>query len=654
MRIRWILAVLVLSLCPTICLGQTTPLTPSHPLDPLTTGEYWTIYDTVKATGKVAEEDYFASVLLHEPGKQEVLAWKPGDPLHREADVVLNQKGTAVAILVDITNKKIESWTEVKGVYPPIVESEFRESGETIKKDKDVQAALAKRGITDMATMDCIAVPIGYFAIPDQDVHRVAYGGCSQRHGVYHVWGRPIEGLTVLVDLNDMKILKVTDVGAVPVPPVEPSYEEAPAIARPGTTPLVIDQPQGPGYTRTGEEILWQGWKFRVRVDPRVGPVINLAQFSDGEKYRSVLYEGSLSEMFVPYMDATSPWSWQVFYDAGEFFLGGLAKPLDARFDCPSNAEYLDAITADEHGFPSLHQGVLCLFERPTEGPAWRHGESDGIWGRPSRELVVRAVAVIGNYDYLLDWRFQQDGSIHVAVGATGIIEVEGVKATAAEASMDAAGPESYGHLVAPNTLGVDHDHFLSYRLDLDVDGQNNSFMATRLVKKEIDTPVRKSIWVPEPSIATTESSAMLDVDLKKPSMWMFINPGVKGRLSHPVGYEIMPGVTGATLLDPDDMPQKVGAFAEHQLWVTPYEPAERYASGLFPTSSKGNDGLGVWTKANRPIENTDIVAWYTVGFHHVPRQEDWPVMPTMWHDFIIRPYDFFPANPVMNLPLKP
>ena len=56
---------------------------------------------------------------------------------------------------------------------------------------------------------------------------------------------------------------------------------------------------------------------------------------------------------------------------------------------------------------------------------------------------------------------------------------------------------------------------------------------------------------------------------------------------------------------------------------------------GVYPSASKGNDGLAIWTKANRPIEKTDIVAWYTLGFHHVPRAEDWPVMPVMWHDFV-------------------
>lgn len=212
-----------------------------------------------------------------------------------------------------------------------------------------------------------------------------------------------------------------------------------------------------------------------------------------------------------------------------------------------------------------------------------------------------------------------------------------------------------YGHFVAENTVGVNHDHFISFRLDLDIDGQNNSFQADRLVRRQLaNNRARKSIWAMEPFTARTEQDAMMDIHLDRPTMWRFVNPDVKGPLGYPTGYEIMPGATAASLLDPDDGPQRVGAFCAHQLWVTPYKPDELYAAGVYPSASKGNDGLAIWTKANRPIENTDIVAGYTLGFHHVPRAEDWPVMPVMWHDFVIRPFDFFPRNPTLDLPAAP
>jgi len=640
---------------PLLLHGQDQPV--GHPLDALKTKEYWVVYDVLRDSGKMQEGSVTHSVLLHEPAKDKVLAWKPGEPLFREAEVILLHKGITIEALVDISGHKLESWKERKDVQAPVLISEFDELDKVMKKDPRVIEALKKRGISDLAPIFCVADPFSYFALPELEGHRIMMGGCADTHGVYYSWSRGIEGLQIKVDATEKKVLQVVDEGITPISQAPVNYMDLESAPRAGTTPIGVTQPLGASFQIKGGEVNWQNWRFRFRLDPRLGAIINLAGIQDGDRFRSVLYEGSMSELYVPYMDPAIGWANRVFIDAGEFYAtGNVLKPLRPEIDCPSNAVYLNGLSSEEHGFPVIHSQIACLFESYSGDPAWRHFEEHQLSGSGTRVLVLRTAATIGNYDYVLDWRFERDGNLRVAVGATGIIETKSVKAKNAEGSGHAmaGAPDEFGHFVAENTIGVNHDHFFSYRLDVDVDGVNNSFMAMRLVKRQLNNPMRKSIWVAEPVIAKTEKEAMMDIRLDRPAMWHFINPNVKGTLGYPTGYELMPGTTAASLLDPEDGPQKVGAFSTHQLWVTPYKQDERYAAGVYPTESKGDDGLSSWTKANRAIENTDIVAWYTLGFHHVTRAEDWPVMPVMWHDFVLRPFDFFPQSPVITLPPAP
>jgi primary-amine oxidase len=626
---------------------------PQHPLDGLTTNEYWTVHDVLEHSGHMTDSTLVTSLLLHEPDKTNVLVWKAGDAIPREADVILEAEGKTVEARVDIAAHRLESWKEVPGVQAPITQSELDTMSEVATKDSRVIAALKHHGVTDLSSVRCEPIPITFIVFPEQTSRRIGYGNCTDRHGAYHAWGREIDGVYILADLTSHKILQVVDHGMVP-PAGIPDYEEADATPLPGTKPLLVTQPFGPGYTIDKGEVTWQNWHFRFRLDPRVGAVLNLVQYKDGGKLRSVMYEGSLSEMYVPYMESGEWWNSRAFLDAGEFLMGGLIRPVGPD-DCPAHAQYFTGLAPSEKGTPVFEPHLACLFEHAADSPAWRHSEGGIISGRPSRELVLRTAAVVGNYDYMLDWVFQQDGTIRVAVGATGIVETKAVAETTAPSQMnhDRAKPE-YGTLVAPNQFAIDHDHYFSYRLDLDVDGPNNSFMVDRLVPQKVSGQARTSIWAVESSIAKTEKDAILDLNLRKPAMWHFINPNQHGAAGYPTGYEIMPGATAVSFVSPDDPAQKVGAFSEHQLWVTPYRPEERYASGVYVNSSKGLEGLPAWTAANRAIENTDVVGWYTLGFHHVVREEDWPVMPTLWHDFLIRPVNFFDQNPTMTLPHQP
>ena len=99
-------------------------------------------------------------------------------------------------------------------------------------------------------------------------------------------------------------------------------------------------------------------------------------------------------------------------------------------------------------------------------------------------------------------------------------------------------------------------------------------------------------------------------------------------------------------LVDRATLPHTRAGFTNHHLWVTPYDPAERYPAGAYPNQHRGGAGLPDWTRADRAIENTDIVLWYTLGMHHVVRAEDWPIMPVVHSEFELRPFDFFAQNP--------
>jgi primary-amine oxidase len=650
--------------------GLALPPAVYHPLDGLTPPEYWTIYETVRAAGHIHEKTIIVSILLNEPPKAEVLAWKPGEPMPRKATMVLIDEQKPYAAVVDLTAKKVVSFEEIKGDQPTLSDDERHGIEDSIKHDPRLIEALKKRGITDLRPLYCYVEPAGHVALPEQvDGARIGWGSCIDSEGAEREWDREVGGIFFVVDLKAKKIVRFSDYGAVPMPKSTSFYDADGGDPLPGTKPIVVSQPEGPSFAIDKGEVSWQNWRFRFRLDTRVGAVLNLVSYVDGGKPRSILYEGSLSELYVPYMDPEETWNSHVFIDAGDYFptLGtGTIKPMMPGVDCPDYAKFFSATFFNPHtGGPSIRPYMACLFERTSGDPSWRHADETGISGRPSRELVLRTIATVGNYDYIFDWRFEQDGDIKVGVGATGVLEVKPVNDQTAAGGLspemsakDENGkPLEFGQLIAPGVDAVDHDHFFSYRLDLDVDGTKNSFMSDKLVAYKLpkDNPSpRRVIWALRPEMVMKEGDSPQDIDLKHPAMWHFTSESAKDANGYPTSIMIMPEGNAATLLPEDEWPSIRAGFANHQLWVTPYDPDELYAAGKYTLDSKGGDGLAAWVKQNRSIEDTDIVAWYTIGMHHVPRPEDWPQMPVLWHEFEIRPFHFFGKNPAMDLPMTP
>ncbi|MEV4313693.1 hypothetical protein [Actinocrispum sp. NPDC049592] len=83
---------------------------------------------------------------------------------------------------------------------------------------------------------------------------------------------------------------------------------------------------------------------------------------------------------------------------------------------------------------------------------------------------------------------------------------------------------------------------------------------------------------------------------------------------------------------------------------MTRYDPAEMHAAGDYPNQHPG-DGLGEWVKQERDLVNQDIVVWHTFGTSHLPRPEDWPIMPCEYVGFSLKPAGFFDRDPSLDVP---
>ncbi|MCU0647456.1 MAG: hypothetical protein MUF00_05645 [Gemmatimonadaceae bacterium] len=637
-----------------VALGITLPLHAQavrHPLDGLTAREHWQLYEILQASGRLDSTFRLLYAGLKEPPKSEVLAWTLGRPIRREALVHLTQGKSGFEAAIDLTARRVTDWKQVPARQYMGSRAESNAAGALALKDPRVRAAITRRGITDFTHVSCGPANNGYFDLPEERDRRVLHVTCSDDRGRVAGYSESIDGLVAVVDLTRDTVLRVLDLpGGARTGPVGDHDPEGVGTTRAPLNAVEMVQPRGPTYTLDGQTVTWQNWSFHFRMDQRLGLVLSQVRYKDGDRQRSVLYQASLSELFVPYMDPSDPWNYQGYFDLGTYpsIFGGIASSLEVGVECPRYATYFHSIVVTDKGRPRERQRTSCLFERNGGDVAWRHTRDGGTIteARARTDLVLRMHMNAGNYDYLFDWVFGQDGALTVNLGATGMDQVKPATGTDADTR--------YGRRIADKLIGINHSHFFSFRLDLDVDGPSNSLVVEKLERQTLpaDNP-RRSIWVANTLTAQTERDGQRHSPMTAPELWRITNTGVKNPYGDPVAYEIE-GHGAMSLLAPDDYMQQRAGFTNHTLWVTPYAADERFAAGDYPTNSVAGDGLPKWTAANRAIANRDIVAWLTLGFHHVPRPEDWPVMPTAWHSFAIRPVGFFAKNPAIDLPKLP
>ena len=628
--------------------ARTPSATILHPLDPLEAEEITDAVDIIRTERNLGEHVRFVSVALHEPPKNVVLNFKKGDPITREAFMILldNSDGSAYEAVVSLTEGKVTAWHHIPSVQPPIMLDEFFECERVVKAHPDFQAALRKRGITDFDLVMVDPWSAGNYGTEEENTRRLSRALSWVRSDpADNGYARPIEGVLALVDLNKMEVIRIEDTGVVPLPPEAGNYAaEAVKQLRTDLKELAINQPDGPSFSIEGNEVHWQKWRFRVGFTPREGLVLHTVTYEDQGRERPVLYRASLAEMVVPYGDPTINHYRKNAFDVGEYGVGMLANSLELGCDCLGHIHYFDAAMTDSRGNAVKMPKVVCLHEEDF-GILWKHIDwrNNQTEVRRSRRLVISFIATVGNYEYGFFWYFYQDGNIQFEIKLTGIMNTG--------AFPPGEKPE-YGQLVAPQLNAPIHQHFFSMRLDAMIDGVNNSVyeVNTEAVPMGPENPHGNAFRAIS-TLLSTESEAQRIINPLSARYWKVVNPAVKNHVGEPVAYKLMPGENVLPFAHPESSVMKRATFTTRHLWVTPYSREENYPAGTYPNQHPGGAGLPEWTKANRSIENTDVVLWYTIGAHHIPRPEDWPVMPAGYIGFMLKPMGFFDRNPWLDIP---
>ena len=222
---------------------------------------------------------------------------------------------------------------------------------------------------------------------------------------------------------------------------------------------------------------------------------------------------------------------------------------------------------------------------------------------------------------------FYQDGTFQYEVKATGELN------TSVLAVDEDAAP--YGTMVAPQVDAQHHQHLFSMRIDPMVDGRNNSVAETDVLPSPhpVGHPDNMigNAFSPHSKIFNTTEEAQTDASLEKHRTWKIINEHkIHPYAKQPVGIKLHTPNTPPLLAKPGSIAYERARFASKTLWVTPYDADQLFPGGFYCYQSEPSDNLGLpqWTKQVKNVRDTDIVLWLTFGITHIPRVEDFPIMP--------------------------
>jgi subtilisin-like proprotein convertase family protein len=327
---------------------------------------------------------------------------------------------------------------------------------------------------------------------------------------------------------------------------------------------------------------------------------------------RKVLAQANLAQIHVPYDDNRAR-----FHDLSDFGLGGAKMQNLTQADCLNGALLSHA-----------GKNVLCMQIEPRKY-AYKYYEQQ----LQGYQISLFSVSAIGQYNYIPVWRFADNGAIEPSVGATGKLQ---------RLEYDSA---QYGWNVRADAGGtiyaIAHMHNYYWRLDFDLNGAQNDMV------EEFEFTPTNSNWNYQISVAPFTTEAARTVNPTRMRSWRIRDTVVTNTEGHPISYHLEPLRVGHIHQGPASEP-----FTNNQFYVTVNKACEKWASHN-PTLNGCGENLADFVNGES-LTNQDLVLWYGISFHHLPRDEDEVMMDAHWDGFQIIPRDWTATNPLDNVVVGP
>ena len=360
-------------------------------------------------------------------------------------------------------------------------------------------------------------------------------------------------------------------------------------------------------------------WRMCWRMDTKASLVLErVGYLPKGEKYPiTVMKSAQLAQLNVPYDTGEHQWN-----DITSYGFGGYYSHAIAPKECPNGKLKGQWIGKKEDA-----KKVLCV-QKVDSGPAYRSQEQE--WMSPDlgdlftaqgQDLVLYTISKVDWYEYITQWRFSDNGQLSARLGATGDLSPE-----------DWTTPDM-GWPVGKNATGVAANHFhnATWRVDFDLDGEGGEKV------EQYDTLATGVAGNRAEILKTVKTDITREGSYNSANMrwWRVVSPTAKNKDGHAMSYELVQGA-GQTYT-PSPVQSPAVSFSQAK-------PCEKFASFNNDPECGAQDIPGY---VKTPEKLTDPLMWVTIGFHHVPRDEDQSPMPVHWQGFDLMPRDVTAMNPL-------